>query len=329
MLLGGERHPGVDPLAHDAARSTGRAGARPSSARASASSAVDQPRQPRHLVERALELALARCATSRSRFSSRSRRAVSGVRSWCDASATNASCERSSSSSGRHVVEAPPRASAPPAALRRSRARAVRSPAASCRGGLLQSRSGSRPTGRARSPTGAATASDDDRDRGEDQPVAPDALVDRRRRIGDPHGAVTRAAGGDRHGDVEQVVPSVSRVARAASRPAPTSAARSRAATRSPRPGRRRFGVDEGDARGVDDHDPATGLAPRSARRSPAAARCDRTRRLERVLARATRRPRVALDLRRRASRRSLRAYVIAERDSSTDEHEQRSRSGS
>ena len=142
-----------------------------------------------------------------SRFSSRSRSAVSGVRSWCDASATNASCESSSCSSfADGLVE---RAGERP---HLGRAFAVGRP----RGRDRRPRRRPRPPRRRRSGRAIQRASDERRRgrdaastiapiAGEHQPVAVDARVDRRRRIRDPNCAVDLAARRDRHGDVEQV----------------------------------------------------------------------------------------------------------------------------
>ena len=67
------------------------AGGAPASARASASRPSTSGRERSTSASAPSSAGLRRPVASR--FSSRSRRAVSGVRSWCDASATNSSCD--------------------------------------------------------------------------------------------------------------------------------------------------------------------------------------------------------------------------------------------
>ena len=78
--------------------STGRGDAAARSARASASRASTRPDSRSTSASAPSSSPCPAGATSRSRFSSRSRSAASGVRSWCDASATNSSWERTSTS---------------------------------------------------------------------------------------------------------------------------------------------------------------------------------------------------------------------------------------
>ena len=238
-------------------------------------------------------------ATSRSRFSSRRRSAVSGVRSWCEASATNSSCERSSCSSRPTVSlnsRASGRTSGGPSS---SGARAARSPAPTA---------AAPPRGRAAAGRRRARADADERGAAPRTIAAIASRISQYRRTRASTADVgyvirtapwTTPAGGDRHGDVEQVRRACSSGARR-SRPGRASAAaisgrdaklarpvRSSASRR--RRSRRRSTTTT--------RPPVSALVPRRDRRDGAELRC-RARRSERVLGERRERDGVALDLR-------------------------------
>ena len=111
-------------------------------------------------------------STSRSRFSSRSRSAASGVRSWCDASATNSCCERSSASS-RATVSLNSRASARTSGGPVRGARAVEvALARPPRPPARAPRAAASACARSASPTSGRGGEHDAADRREQQPVA-------------------------------------------------------------------------------------------------------------------------------------------------------------
>ena len=145
-------------------------------------------------------------ATSRSRFSSRSRSAVSGVRSWCDASATNSSCERTSVSSFAAVLVQLARRVGEPRAARRPRVRAhVELAVADRAAPRARAAASGRETERASSKPAPPARRRARRRRGkrEPVPVAHDASsVEVGYVIAD--GAEDAAGRGDRHRDVEQ-----------------------------------------------------------------------------------------------------------------------------
>ena len=186
-----ERLPDLDALMHGATEVERRGRRAEGVGAGEGEQPVDQAREPRDLVERALHEMAAGGVDMWPRFSSRRRRAASGVRSWCEASATKASwaCTSASRRPTISLNAAPARAPRADPRVGRARGEIART---GRRGRLLErARAAARPSARGAAPIAAASTSTTAAIAGEDQPVAVDAGVTVGRRIGDAHGAET------------------------------------------------------------------------------------------------------------------------------------------
>ena len=199
---------------------------------------VDQAREPRHLGERAVEV-LGGVRRARRPRGSRAGAAcaASGVRSWCDASATNARCAPTSCSRRAAVALNDSASTVSSAGPFGTSARAARSPAPSVAGRVLEVlRAASSPSGRAAGWRGTRC-----RARRHPSPRAAARcarmlVVDDRGRVGDAHRALDAVDRADRQRDVEELVAERPRRTRAAHLAALRARVRSRGESEKSRP---------------------------------------------------------------------------------------------